>query len=59
MALGTVGEGRQYLCVALGLHLDFSFLLHKRSKLSHDGTVVRITKKLTSQKWIKKHFMAC
>lgn len=58
MVLGTVGEEWQYLCAALDLHLDF-FLLHKGLKVRHDGTVVRITKNLTSQKWIKKHFMAC
>lgn len=57
MALGTVGEERQYLC-ALDLHLDFQHL-HKGLRLCHDGTVVRITKNLTVQKWIKKHFMAC
>lgn len=58
MALGNVREERQYSRTALDLHLDF-FHLHKGLKLRHDGTVVRITKNLTSQKWIKKHFMAC
>lgn len=58
MVLGAVEEERQYVCTALDLHLDF-LLLHKELELRHDGTVVRITKNLTSQKWIKKHFMAC
>lgn len=58
MVLGNVGGERQYPCTALDLHLDF-FHLHKGLELRHDGTVVRITKNLTSQKWIKKHFMAC
>lgn len=58
MALGNVREERQYPRTALDLHLDF-FHLHKGLKLRHDGTVLRITKNLTSQKWIKKHFMAC